>query len=298
MAKKVLTDITATGSVTASKGLTLTGANSPITLNGSLGIGGQLLRSTGAGTTPTWVNPTLSTAYMASTTSAQLAGVMSDETGSGALVFGTSPSLTTPRIANSSGTVASGLMDYNGEIFTLTTTGTSAGKGTILSPAWAYSNANATAATTNTSQSIFQAGARALTLEAGKTYYFRLSLGFTVAFPAGSPFAVQFVPTFSQTPVAINYTAQCFGATTVNNYRITSASATTVSPTYFGAASNQNLFIEGFFQSNGTTGGTIEFKYQLSLSNPGGSATMNTGCFQQIMKIGSGAPGIISGAWA
>lgn len=54
MAKKVLTDITATGSVTATKGITLSGANSQIELNGSAGTSGQVLTSSGTGATPTW----------------------------------------------------------------------------------------------------------------------------------------------------------------------------------------------------------------------------------------------------
>ena len=192
-----------------------------------------------------------------------------------------------------------GTLDYDGDKFNATTSGTSTGRMMLRASAIAYSNANATAATTNTSQSIFQAGARTLTLEANKTYYFRLSLGFTISFPAGGPFAVQLVPTFSNAPQDINYTAQHFSTTSVNNFRITSVSASTITGSFTGAASNQNIIIEGFFRSNATTGGTVEFKYQLSTPSPGGSATMNTGCLQEIVKIGSAtsAPGVISGAW-
>ncbi len=297
MAKKVLTDVHATGSVTATKGVTLSGANSPITLNGSLGTSGQLLRSTGAGTTPSWVNPTLSSTFMASTTSSELAGVISDETGSGSLVFGTSPTLTTPRIANSVGSVASGMVDYNGDIFMLTTTGTSTGKGTVLAPAWAYSNANATQATGTTAQSIFQSGARTLTLETGRTYYFKLVLAWNVTWSSGGPNTGRFDPTFSQTPVDINYVVRTFTPSSAFGNRATTTTATSITPSISTNNTAGNTVIEGFFRSNATTGGTVEFKYSLTSGGTGG-ITMLTGCFQQVMKIGSGAPGIISGAWA
>lgn len=298
MAKKVLTDITATGSVTATKGIDLSGANSPIQLNGSLGTSGQLLQSTGAGTTPTWVNPTLSSTYMASTTSAQLAGVVSDETGSGSLVFGTSPTFTTPRIANSVGTATSGMIDYNGEVFMLTTTGTSTGKGTVLAPAWAYSNANATQATGSTAQSIFQSGARALPLEAGKTYYFKLLLAWSHAWTSGGPNTLRLDPTFSQVPQEINYLVR----TATSSAGAFSARATVTTATSIASSTSTNgqtgvTTIEGFFRSNATTGGTVEFKYSTNSGGTGGF-TMLAGCYQQIMKIGSGAAGIVSGSWA
>lgn len=44
-------------SLATSLGLTLTGASAPLSSNGSVGTSGQILRSNGAGLSPTWVNP-------------------------------------------------------------------------------------------------------------------------------------------------------------------------------------------------------------------------------------------------
>jgi hypothetical protein len=49
-----LTVNTGTGQLIAAAGLSLSGASSPITLNGSVGTAGQVLSSAGAGATPTW----------------------------------------------------------------------------------------------------------------------------------------------------------------------------------------------------------------------------------------------------
>lgn len=195
-------------------------------------------------------------------------------------------------------TATSGAWDYDGDIFYATTSGTATGR--LMTPvkAMVFSNANATAATTNSSQSIFQSGARALTLEAAKTYYFRLNLGVNFTFNS-VPAAIQLVPTFSQTPVAINYSAVFASGTSggVQSFRTTSTSAVNVSPTLSASVTGATILVEGFFRSNATTGGTVEFKYQISTGG-GSSATAQTGSLLEITKIGTGAPGIIAGAWA
>lgn len=175
--------------------------------------------------------------------------------------------------------------------------GNSAGN-LIQARAWVFSNANATSATTNTSQSIFQTGARSFSLDAGSTYYFRLNLGVNFTYSA-VPAAIQLVPTFSQVPVAVNYSAAFISGTSggVQSFRTTSTSAVSISPSLSATTTGSTILIEGFFQSNATTGGTVEFKYQIS-SGGGSSATATTGSMLQIQKIGTGAPGIVSGAWA
>jgi hypothetical protein len=168
----------------------------------------------------------------------------------------------------------------------------------VQARAWVFSNANATSATTNTAQSIFQSGARSYSLDAGSTYYFRLNLGVNFTYSA-VPAAIQLVPTFSQVPVAINYSASFISGTSggVQSFRTTSTSAVSVSPTLSATTTGSTILIEGFLQSNATTGGTVEFKYQINTGG-GSSATATTGSLLQIQKIGTGAPGIVSGAWA
>lgn len=189
-------------------------------------------------------------------------------------------------------------IDANSDILTFTNSSTAFGRGIVRATAMAFSTADGTSATTTTSQSIFQSGARTLSLEAGKTYYFRLNLTFNFTYST-VPAAIQLVPTFSNTPVAINYSAMFISGTSggVQGFRITSTGAQSISPTLGASTTGSNVFVEGFFQSNATTGGTVEFKYQISTGG-GSSAVAKTGCLQEVMKIGSGAPGIISGAWA
>lgn len=164
---------------------------------------------------------------------------------------------------------------------------------------WVFSNANATAATTTTSQSIFQSGARSFALTAGKTYYFQLKVDLSISFPAGSPFAVRLDPTFSQAPQSINYHSSFFttGSNSPYTALITATGVQQVTQS-FSAGSSGYLLVDGFFRANATTGGTVEFKYQLSVGSPGGSATARTGSWLKITDLGvSTAPGIIAGTW-
>lgn len=207
-----------------------------------------------------------------------------------------SPTLTTPRLANSTTTATSGLLDYNGDIFTATTSGTSTGKGMIPATYWAYSNANSSAITTNTPVAIFPAGARSITLEAAKTYYFKLLLNFTATFTSGTA-NIQLVPTFSNAPVAINYLSFYIPPTAGNSLatRGTATTATTISPNVTATITNGLITVEGHFQSNATTGGTLQFNAQMSTT--GTSTVFNSGSYQQIIKLGTGAPAAVSGTW-
>lgn len=261
--------------------------NGPLTVAGAAGTNGQVLTSGGSGASPSWT--TVSASFTGGTLTSGLV-----------LAAGTNAPLLPLRFQSNASTPAAtaGAWDYNGDVFFATTSGTATGRLMVPAIARVFSNANATAATTNSSQSIFQSGARALTLEAAKTYYFRLNLGINFTFSA-VPAAIQLVPTFSQVPVAINYSAVFASGTSggVQSFRTTSTSAVSVSPSLSATVTGATILVEGFFQTNATTGGTVEFKYQIS-SGGGSSATAQTGTLLEIQKIGTGAPGIISGAWA
>jgi len=261
--------------------------NGRLLLSGAAGTNGQVLTSGGSGTTPTWTTVS--------------GGTFTGGTLTSDLILAAGSASVEPirfQVNSVAPTATSGAMDYDGDIFYATTSGTATGRLMVPAIARVFSNANATAATTNSSQSIFQSGARALTLEAAKTYYFRLNLGVNFTYSA-VPAAIQLVPTFSQTPVAINYSAVFASGTSggVQSFRTTSTSAVSVSPTLSASVTGATILVEGFFRTNATTGGTVEFKYQIS-SGGGSSATAQTGTLLEIEKIGTGAPGIISGAWA
>lgn len=287
MTKKLLTDLSATGSVTATKGLVLSGTTAPVTLNGSVGSSGQVLTSAGAGATPTWTTVS--------------GGSFTGGTLTSDLVLAAGSASVEPLTfqANSATpTATSGAMDYDGEKFYATTSGTATGRLMLPAVAWAYSNASATQATGTTAQSIFQAGARSLTLEANKTYYFKLFLLWSLQWTAGGPNTGRLDPTFSNAPQEIIYGVTTIASSSAYSNRATATTATNITPAISGGSAGTTT-IEGFFRSNATTGGTVEFKYSVSSGGTGG-VTMLAGCYQQVMKINSGAssPAVISGAWA
>jgi hypothetical protein len=265
--------------------LTQLNLKAPLQLNGSAGTSGQVLTSAGTGGPPTWGS----------------SGSFTGGTLTSDLILAAGSGTVEPlRFQANSATpvVTAGAWDYDGDKFYAVTSGTATGRLMVPAMAVAYSTANSSNATGTTPVSIFQAGARALTLEAAKTYYFCLNLGLNYSH-AGTSTSVQFVPTFSQTPVAINYNSVFISATSggVVGFRHTTAAASFITPGFGASVTGATVLIEGFFRSNATTGGTIEFKFQLSASN-GATATMTTGSLQQVMKIGTGTPGVISGAWA
>jgi hypothetical protein len=199
--------------------------------------------------------------------------------------------------ANLLTTPLAGAVEYNGDLLTFTNSGTATGRNLIPATAWAFSNAASSAATTTTAVSIFPTGARQLTLEASKTYYFRLNLNYTATFTSGAA-QVQLVPTFSNAPVSISYTFQYSPGAPGSAYsgRYVNTSASNISNTIGATQTNATTIVEGYFQSNATTGGTIEFKFQMN--STGSSTVMNAGTYQQIIKLGTGVPAAVSGAWA
>jgi hypothetical protein len=261
--------------------------NGRLLLSSAAGTNGQVLTSGGSGTTPTWT-----TVSGGSFTGGTLTSNLT-------LVAGNTSVYPLTFTANAGApTATAGVMDYTGDLLEFTTSGTATGRLMLPATAWAYSNASATQATSSTAQSIFQAGARTLTLEANKTYYFKLVLAYSTAFTSGGPSFGRFVPTFSNAQQEIFYTVSTAYGASAYSGRITASTASQITPS-FSASGSGVTTITGFFRTNATTGGTIEFKYDLS---SGGSAgiTMLAGCYQQIVKLGSGAasPAVISGAWA
>jgi hypothetical protein len=190
-----------------------------------------------------------------------------------------------------------GGMDYDGDKFYATTSGTATGRLMVPVKAMAFSNANSSSATSSTPVSIFPVGAQTLPLEAGKTYYFRLNLGFNYSYNS-VPGNIQIVPTFSNAPVSINYSAVFqAGNTDAKSTRVTSTTATSINAGGTSSISNATALVEGYFQSNATTGGTVEFKFSIS-SGGGSSVTATAGSLQEIVKIGTGVPLAVSGTWS
>ena len=194
-------------------------------------------------------------------------------------------------------TATSGVVDYDGDMYYATTSGTTTGRLMLPIKALAFSNAT-TSLVGVTPTSIFQTGSQKLTLEANKTYYFRLNLGLNFTFST-VPSAIQLIPTFSQTPQSINYSATFISGASggVQSFRATSTTAQNITPTLAATTNGSTVLVEGYFQANATTGGTVEFKYQTG-SAGGSTSAVQSGSMQEIIKIGSGTPGVVSGTWA
>lgn len=277
------------GSVISSAGLSLSGTIAPVLLNGSAGTAGQVLTSAGGGATPTWTTPSAGGSFTGGTLTSDLVLVA----GTGTvrpIVF---------RSNTGTPTASAGMVDYDGDKFYATTSGTATGRMMLPATAWAYSNASATQATSTTAQSIFQIGARTLPLEANKTYYFKLVLAWNIAWTSGGPNTGRLDPTFSNAPQEINYVVTTLTSSSAFSNRVTATTAANITPAISTNNTAGITTIEGFFRSNATTGGTVEFKYSVSSGGTGG-ITMLAGCQEQIIKIGSGAssPTVISGTWS
>jgi hypothetical protein len=278
-------------------------AGAPVLFNGALGTptSGTLTNATGL--------PIAGTTGYGTGVATLLAGTSSGTVG---LVGSTSPTVSYLSLAAGTATAGqaplkftsgtnltnteAGAVEYTGDLITVTNSGTATGRAVITNTYWVYSNANSGAATTTTPVAIFQTGARALTLEAAKTYYFKILMQATSTFTSGTA-AIQFAPTFTQTPVSINYVSKWIPSTAGNalSTRQTATTAASVSPSITATISGV-IEIEGTFQSNAATGGTITMNFQMSTT--GSSTVINSGAYQQIMKIGTAAPATISGTWA
>jgi hypothetical protein len=281
-------DVTS-GSITI--GSTLAGGT--INVANSITTGGVNIAATGTGATPIAIGHTNATISLTgATTFAGGTTILTTGTNTIApLKFVGGPVLTTPVV---------GSVEFDGDTFWLTPNASAtAGRGFVSAPAWVFSNTNSGAVTTNTSVPIFQTGARTITLEANKNYYFKLNLNIIATFTSGTA-TINFVPTFTQTPQSINYTALYVPGTAGNSqsFRVSTTTATAISPAITATQTNAGIIIEGYIQTNATTGGTLTFNLQMSTT--GTSTVVTNGSYQQVMKLGSGTavPATISGIWA
>jgi hypothetical protein len=146
---------------------------------------------------------------------------------------------------------------------------------------------------------IFPSGSQAIALTAGLTYFFE---GFVSISKVGSGSSANFSVgfTFSQTQQNLNYqismtsassTAATFQAS--NNLTATSVNVGTAGTT----AGTGLIRYSGFFQANGTTGGTLTPTFAQSSAPTSGNPSANIGSYFRLIPMAS-SYGVIAGTWS
>jgi len=126
-------------------------------------------------------------------------------------------------------------------------------------------------------------------LDANSWYYFKIYSLVTAS--GASPTTHQVTLSFSSTPQSISANSSLNGTNHNFAAHINSTSATSVTATV-SYSGDGLLEIEGFFQTNSTTGGTFAPK----LSAASGSLTVKTGSHIQVQKLSSSSASI-NGTW-
>jgi hypothetical protein len=134
-------------------------------------------------------------------------------------------------------------------------------------------------------------------MTAASTYAFKLRYFITTS---GTGTYTPTTPlVFTQTPVSIQYSLktypQAMGTTTT---RQGMGTTTNIAPTAASVAGSFVVEVEGFFETNATTGGSIYPKIQLVATASGQSLTLSAGSYIELQKIGSSSTSQIAGTWA
>lgn len=160
----VVASMSAAG-VLASRGLSLTGTTSPITLNSSVGTSGQVLTSAGAGATPTWTTVSGGGSFTGGTLTSNLTLAAGTTTVS-PLTFQSGTNLTT---------VTSGANEYDGTVH-YQTSNTNPGRALKTQNYYYVSSADwyPNFSISSSVQSMLGASTRGVTVAAGTTYEYEL----------------------------------------------------------------------------------------------------------------------------
>ena len=192
-----------------------------------------------------------------------------------------------------------GAVEYDGTA--LYTTGTAAsGRGINLAPQMVRINTTRNKLTNDTSlEAIFDPANDALALSANTLYYFRGVYNLTQASTTPSVSVLQTGFIFSNTQQDIYYStllhSSSLSSTQQTTYT-TAATANSVNASNVGGGTYL-IFIEGWFKSNATTGGTITPAFTQSLAGTA-APTANAGTWLMIQPMSS-LPNqtLISGNW-
>lgn len=277
-------------------GLTLSGASSPITLNGSVGTSGQVLTSAGAGATPTWT-----TVSGGSFTGGTLTSDLVLAAGS------TTVEPLTFQSNSSTPTTTSGAMDYDGTVF-YSTSNTNPGRGLNTQNYYYASSADygPDFSTSASVQSMLGTSTRGITVAAGTTYEYEFyatvqhqyvtNTGITGTYQITST-TVSGSPTVAVVH-QIDYGSNTTSFTTATTLSTIRTTGSVVFSAAISSGSRYNFIrAKGVIRVTGT--GTTKIYPGLSLSAASGDNVWNiqNGLVFKLTPIGNGTVTTV-GAWA
>lgn len=195
-------------------------------------------------------------------------------------------------------TATGGAVEYDGTAVYATSTNTS-GRGVILAPQMVRLNADRLKPNNSTSlESIFDAANDSLSLVANTLYYFKGMLFFSkTASATSSTITLGFIFSNTQQDIAYGICANAFGGTTSNSRSVITG-ATNTSIGLSTSAYTSTAFVEGFFKSNATTGGTITPAFAQSVVGSSAAPSVLAGSYFMLQPMSSNPSAtVIAGNW-
>lgn len=202
-----------------------------------------------------------------------------------------------PSIASSQ---SSSPYPYNGTI-SFAPSNVQSGYGVIFAPQMVRLNADRIKPNnTTTLEAIFDSANDSLTLAANTLYYFKGVLYFTkTASSTSSIITLGFIFTNTQQDIAYGIGSSISAAGTGNFTRSIIAGSTNTSLSLTTTTTTQTIFIEGFFKSNATTGGTVTPAFAQSVVGTTTAPSALAGSFIMIQPMSSDINAtLLAGNWA
>jgi hypothetical protein len=283
--------------VLSSKGLTLSGTTSPITLNGSVGTSGQVLTSAGAGATPTWT--TVSGGSFTGGTLTSNLTLAAGTTSLSPLTFQSGTNLTT---------VTAGANEYDGTVF-YQTSNTNPGRA-LATQNYYYASSSSWLPdffNSGSVQGMLGGATKGITLAAGTTYEYELYATVQHQFISntGVTGTYQMVSsTVSGSPTVavvhqVDYGSNTTNFTTATTLTTVRTTGTVVFSAAISSGSRYNfLRAKGIIRVTGT--GTAKVYPGISTSQVGASDniwTVQEGLVFKLTPIGNGTATTV-GTWA
>jgi hypothetical protein len=204
------------------------------------------------------------------------------------------------------GTPAYGVIEATSDVIYLTnnpgTTSTGAGRGIIHANQMVFSQANSANANSTTPVNIFASTNDVLSvLEPNKLYRFRAKY-YSAFNYGGVAAAINILFAFSAAPTSTKYTFRTYpqstGTATTSQGVITTNAASTIVPSPGATSGTWVTEIDGYFTTHATTASTLTPQFACNLSAGGSTATINTGSWFEIEKLGASTATNIAGNWA
>jgi len=164
-----------------------------------------------------------------------------------------------------------------------------------------FSQANSSSSNTTTAVNIFAAANDVLgSLEPAKLYRFKAKIYSTLSY-GGTASGISIIFGFSNAPTVTKYTFTTYptttGTATTSRGVSTTNAATTIVPSV-ATSGTWVTDIDGYFQTHAVSNATFTPQFACTTSAGGTSATINTGSYIEIEKLGASGSTKIAGNWA